>query len=129
MKLMLRNRKFVFYSVNGIVIAFTGYPVVLSFPINKGLEQCHGVRYSPYSGPYWQRYRTYYREIEYPGYTDSQTVDLRTIDVTATGNGGRLIWSATSRTPDPGSVTDVQRGIVSLVMSSLTKQNIIPQKE
>jgi hypothetical protein len=79
------------------------------------------VRYNPY----WQRYRTYYLEIEHPGYIDSQIVDIRTIDVSTTGNGGRLIWSATSRTPDPGSVTDVQSEIVSLVISELVQRNII----
>jgi len=78
---------------------------------------------------YWQRYRTYYREIEHPGYTDSQTVDIRAIDVTTTGTEGRLIWSATSRTPDPGSVTDVQSEIVSLVLSELAQRSIISPKK
>ncbi|MBN1547492.1 MAG: hypothetical protein JW902_12620 [Syntrophaceae bacterium] len=78
---------------------------------------------------YWQRYRTYYREIEHPGYIDSQTVDIRTIDVTTTGNDGRLIWSATSRTADPGSVTDVQRDVVGLVLSGLVQENIISPKK
>lgn len=82
-------------------------------------------RHTTYHDPYWRRYRTYYREIEHPGYIDTQTVDVRAIDVTTTGTEGKLIWSATSRTPDPGSVTDVQRGIVSLVLSELERQNII----
>jgi hypothetical protein len=78
---------------------------------------------------YWQRYRTYYREINHPGYVESQAVDIRAIDVTTTGNGGRLIWSATSRTPDPGSVTDVQRDIASLVMAELAQRSIIRAKK
>ena len=78
---------------------------------------------------YWQRYRTYYREIEHPGYTDTQTTDIRAIDVTTTGKDGRLIWSATSRTSDPGSVADVQRGIVNLVISELTRRQIINDKK
>ncbi len=82
-------------------------------------------RYIPYFGPYWKRYYTYYREIEHPGYIDTQTVDVRAIDITTTGPGGRLIWSATSKTPDPGSVTDVQRGIVNLVLSELGQRGII----
>ena len=83
------------------------------------------VRYTPYHGPYWTRYRTYYREVEHPGYIDTQTVAMRAIDVTTTGKDGKLIWSATSRTPDPGSVTDVQREIVSLVLSELEQRKII----
>jgi hypothetical protein len=82
-------------------------------------------RYPPYLGPYWKRYRSYYREIEHPGYTDSQTVDVRAIDVSTTGAGGRLIWSATSRTPYPATATDVQRGIASLVLTDLEKRRII----
>ncbi len=39
-----------------------------------------------------------------------------------------MIWSATSRTPDPGSVLDVQRGIAGLVISELTKRNIVASK-
>ncbi|MBN1758628.1 MAG: hypothetical protein JW863_09935 [Chitinispirillaceae bacterium] len=78
---------------------------------------------------YWQRYRTYYHEIEHPGYADTQTVDIHAIDVTTTGNDGRLIWSATSRTPDPGSVTDVQRGIADLVLSKLSQRGIIGPKK
>jgi len=85
--------------------------------------------YDPYYVPYWQRYLTYYREIDHPGYVDSQTVDIRTIDVTTTGKGGRMIWSATSRTPDPVSVTDVQHDIVNLVISDLVKRNIIILKK
>lgn len=81
--------------------------------------------YQPYFGTYWQRYRSYYREIEHPGYTDSQTIDLRAIDVSTTGSDSRLIWSATSRTPDPASVTDVQRNIVQLVIKELVRKRII----
>jgi hypothetical protein len=109
-----------------------GILVILRLPTETNSQYIHGYttieqgeRYSTY----WQRYRTYYREIEHPGYIDSQTVDVRAIDVTTTGKGGRLIWSATSRTPDPGSVMDVQRGIVGLVMSDLEQRSIISSKK
>jgi hypothetical protein len=83
-------------------------------------------RNQTYNHPYWIRYRTYYyREIEHPEYVDSQTVDVRAIDVSTAGNSNRLIWSATSRTPDPASVTDVQRGISGLVLADLVRKNII----
>jgi hypothetical protein len=118
---------------------FDGMLVVLRKPTETDTKYVHGyttyttneqdVRSSPYYGSYWQRYYTYYREIEHPGYIDSQTVDIRAIDVTTTGNGGRLIWSATSRTPDPRLVTDVQNGIVSLVLSELTQRGIISSKK
>ena len=78
---------------------------------------------------YWERYWTYYREVNHPSYIDSQKVAINAIDVSTTGNSGRLIWSATSQTPDPASVTDVQIGVVDLVISQLQKQSIINSKK
>jgi hypothetical protein len=40
-----------------------------------------------------------------------------------------LIWGATSRTPDPGSVTDLQTGIAGLAASELSKLGIIGQQK
>jgi hypothetical protein len=68
---------------------------------------------------------SYYRDIEYAAYTDSQKVDIRAIDVWATKNEGQMIWRATSKTPEPNSVQEVRPEIVKLVMSELTKQRII----
>jgi hypothetical protein len=67
----------------------------------------------------------YYRNIWHAGYVDSQKIDIRAIDVWATKNDGQIIWSATSKTPEPSSVQEVRPEIVKLVMSELTKQRII----
>jgi hypothetical protein len=118
---------------------FEGILVTLRLPMETNKLYIRGytsveqdVRFSPYYGPYyspyWERYRTYYREVEHPGYVDSQKVAVRAIDVTTTGKNGHLIWSATSRTPDPGSVTDVQEGIAGLVITDLARQKIISPK-
>jgi hypothetical protein len=72
-----------------------------------------------------ERFVTYYRDIDHAGYVDSQKVDIRTIDVWATRNEGQMIWSATSKTPEPNSVQEVRPEIIKLVMSELTKQRII----
>jgi hypothetical protein len=71
------------------------------------------------------RFVTYYREIEHAGYIDSQKVDIRAIDVWATKNEGQMIWSATSKTPEPNSVQVVRPEIVKLVVSELTQEGII----
>jgi hypothetical protein len=106
--------------------------VVLRLPSEKDLQYIHGSISSEQDRVYnfyWQRYWVYYREIEHSGYIDSQTVAISAIDVTTTGNSGRLVWGATSRTPDPGSVTDLQTGIAGLAASELSKLGIIgPQK-
>jgi hypothetical protein len=78
---------------------------------------------------YWQRYSTYYRQVDHPGYTDSQKVALSAIDITTTGKNGRLIWSATSRTPDPHTIMDAQEGIAGLVMTDLTELGVIGPKK
>jgi hypothetical protein len=71
------------------------------------------------------RFVTYLRNIQHPGYVDSQQVDIRAIDVWTTKNEGQMIWSATRKTPEPNSVQAVRPEIVKLVMSELTKQGII----
>jgi hypothetical protein len=111
---------------------FDGILAILRLPTETNPHNKQGytsIEQDVHDGSYWQRYRTYYSEIEHPGYIDSQKVDVRLIDVTATGNGGRLVWSAISRTPDPDSITDVQRGIANLVISELARRSIISYKK
>jgi hypothetical protein len=123
---------------------FDGVLVIVSMPTQTDKRYVPGytstdrdVRYGDYTNPvytsihrpYWQRYNTYYRDIDHPGYIDSQTVDIRTIDITAAGNGGRLIWSALSRTPHPNSVINVHRQIAGLVVSRLAKRHVISSKK
>lgn len=71
------------------------------------------------------RFITYYRDIDHGGYVDSQKVDIRAIDVWATKEEGQMIWSATSKTPEPNSAQTVRPEIVMLVVSELSKQGII----
>jgi hypothetical protein len=76
----------------------------------------------------WDRFITYYRDIAYTGYVDTQKIDIRAIDVWTTKNEGQMIWSATSKTPEPNSVTEVRPEIVKLVLSELTHEGIIASK-
>jgi hypothetical protein len=68
---------------------------------------------------------SYYRDVDYAAYTDSQKVDIRAVDVWAAKNEGQLIWSAMSRTPEPNSMQDVRPEIIKLVVSDLTNRNIV----
>ncbi len=111
---------------------FDGILVIFRLPTETNTQYIQGYTTTEHDrrySYYWQKYMTYYREIEHPGYIESQTVDIRAIDVTTTGKDGRLIWSTTSRTPDPGSVTDVQREVASLVVSDLAQRKIIRSKK
>ena len=81
--------------------------------------------YGPNYVPFWKRYWNDYLIVEHPGYMDTQTVAIRAIDVATTGSSGRVIWNATSRTPDPASVNDLQSGIADLVISELARRKFI----
>jgi hypothetical protein len=107
---------------------FEGILVILRLPTKKMLKPTSEEQNVNYTS-YWQRYLTYYRDADYPGDNGSQSVAMRSIDVTTTGPGGKLIWSAKSRTPDPGSVPDAQAGVAGLVVSKLARQNVIISKK
>jgi hypothetical protein len=75
------------------------------------------------------RFVTYYKEVEHAGYIDSQKVDMRGIDVWTTKGEGEMIWSATSRSPEPNSPQSVRPEIAELVISDLARVGIIdPEK-
>jgi hypothetical protein len=111
---------------------FDGVLAILRLPTETNMHYVQGyttIDQNVNYVTYWQRYGTYYHEIDHPGYVDSQSVAIRTIDVSTTGNGGKMIWSATSRTPDPGSVTDLQRGVADIVITELRNLSIISSKK
>lgn len=111
---------------------FDGVLAILMLPTESNMHYVKGYASmepeGAYYGPYWQRYWNTYLVIHHPGYIDTQKVAFRAIDVTTTGNNGRMVWSSTSRTADPDSVKDLQRGVAGLVISELARQNIISSK-
>ena len=72
-----------------------------------------------------KRYDSYYRDIYHPGYEESETINRREIDVWVIRDNERIIWSATSNSPERNSVQDVQNDIADLVIPSLTRYSII----
>jgi hypothetical protein len=74
------------------------------------------------------RFVSYYREVEHAAVIDSQKVYIRVMDVWSTTEGGALVWSATSRTPESSSMQSVRPDIISLVLAELTEKNVIPAK-
>ncbi len=75
--------------------------------------------------PRRERFYTYYRDVQHAATVDSQKVRIRAIDVWSAKGDGHMIWSATSRTPEPSSVEAVRPNIVGLVLSELKSQGII----
>jgi hypothetical protein len=71
-------------------------------------------------------YYTYYKEyVQHPGYLESQIIRRRSIEVWTTGNGGRIIWRATSNTPEMRTLEDVRDNIADLVVDELVRRAII----
>ena len=79
--------------------------------------------------PFRNTYSTYYRDVEHPGYIDSSVVDRRTIEVWITRDTERLIWGATSYTPERTTIEDVQNDIADIVIPSLVQFGIIKSKK
>ena len=72
-----------------------------------------------------QQFRTYYHEVEHPGYVDTQKIANRSIDVWTTNVNSRMIWSAVSETPEPATAEAVHHDIVNLVTGDLARKGII----
>jgi hypothetical protein len=108
---------------------FDGVLAILMLPTEMNTHYVKGyVSMEPegiHQGPNWQRYWNTYVVIHHPGYIDTQKVAFRAIDVSTTGNNGRMIWNATSKTADPDSVQDLQKGIAGLVVSELARRSVI----
>jgi hypothetical protein len=79
------------------------------------------LRYNPFRN----MYSTYYRDVEHPGYVDSSTVDRRAIEVWVIRDKERIIWGATSNTPEGNSLAAVKNDIVDLVIPELLRYDII----
>jgi len=75
--------------------------------------------------PFRNTYSTYYRDVEHPGYIDSSVVDRRSIEVWVVRDKERLIWGATSYTPERNTIEDVQNDIADIVMPSLEQTGVI----
>jgi len=75
--------------------------------------------------PFRNTYSTYYRDVDHPGYVDSSVVDRRSIEVWVTRDTERLIWGATSYTPERNTIEAVQSDIADLVIPSLVKCAVI----
>jgi hypothetical protein len=107
---------------------FDGVLITRWLPSETNLEYSQGYLAQEQDRYSWRRYGfvPYYRDVWHDGsVVDSQKVDIRVIDVWATRNGERLVWSATSKTPEPNSAQEVRPNIAKLVLSELTRQGII----
>lgn len=74
---------------------------------------------------YQKRYDVYYYNLQHPESGESQSTSRRAIDVWVINNEQRMIWTATSNSPERNSVEAVQNDIADLVIPDLARNAII----
>lgn len=76
--------------------------------------------------PRWNTYVIRYETVHHPGYTDtSKVVSVRT-DLLLAEEDGRLIWSATSKSVDPGSAEQFRNAVADIVAGRLKQAGLVP---
>ena len=76
-----------------------------------------------------QTYSSFYKDVEEPGYTDTNKVVRHEINFFSTEKeGGHLIWSGTGEMLNPSSRDEVRHEISALVIPELANEGIIPSK-
>lgn len=73
-------------------------------------------------------YDVYYYNLQHPKNVESESSERRVIDVWVINNEQRMIWSATSKSPERNSVEAVQNDITDLVMPELARNAIIKSR-
>jgi hypothetical protein len=80
------------------------------------------------SRPFSRAFRTYWRDVEVPGYTETTEVRRFQTDVWTTRNGGRLIWSGTLESTNAASYGSVQEAIAKGILPELSAAGVLPPK-
>jgi hypothetical protein len=78
--------------------------------------------------PWKKTYYTYYREVQVPGYAETEKAERDVVNVWTTRAGGRLVWSGTGRVVESGSGSSVNNEIAGLIVPELERQGIIPEE-
>jgi hypothetical protein len=79
--------------------------------------------------PWKKTYYTYYREVQVPGYTETEKAARHVVNVWTTRGGGQLVWSAVGRVVQEGAGSSVNDEIAGLIVPELEDQGIIPKEK
>ena len=72
------------------------------------------------------RYTRYWEQQQREATIAEQRVVRHVVELWATSGGGRVVWSATGESVDPGSIEQVKRELAGSVVPALAKQKLIP---
>ena len=82
-------------------------------------------RYNPFRNLYY----TYYEDVQHPGYVDSQIVNRSALEFWVLKDTERIIWAATSNTPETNSAEAVQKDVADLVIHALMHNAFIKSEK
>jgi hypothetical protein len=122
---------------NGIIAAvrensYDGFIVTVELPSDTLTQYVPGrtigsvVAYRHYWG---NSYYTYYNQVYRPAYTAIDRYARHRIEVWSTTGEGALVWTATSKVPDPTSRKALKQRIIGEVIDDLAKDGVIPTKK
>lgn len=80
------------------------------------------------SRPFTGALRTYWTEVEVPGYMETTEVRRFQTDVWTTRNGGRLIWSGTLESTDAASYGSAREAIAKGILPQLSAAGVLPPR-
>ena len=80
------------------------------------------------SGPFLHGYTTYWKDVQVPGYTETNQVCRFQTNVWTTQSSGRLIWSGTIETADAPVHEPVRDVIQKQIVAELVTAGILPPR-
>jgi hypothetical protein len=83
------------------------------------------VRPRAYAGPFWDTYTVVHTRVYHPGYVERDRVVRLDITLWSTGDNSDLLWSATSRTLNPSSPSDLGREVSDRVVPELRRAGVL----
>jgi hypothetical protein len=81
-----------------------------------------------FRGPWPGHYSIYYREMMSPGYLETDRIVRYETEVWTTGPDGRVIWSGTTESINPGSAQAINREIADKIVPELVRQGVIAKR-
>jgi hypothetical protein len=112
-------------SFDGILVTRRLRPDTLSTYVPGYMKREPVTAYDPWRKTYY----TYYREVEVPGYTETEKAARHSVNVWTTRERGQLVWSAIGRVVEEGAGSSVNDEIAGLIVPQLEDQGIIPKEK